>query len=196
MSEGMREIAPRFLQITHEITMKDGASIVMLSHVAKKLNPAAPKTDDLEYMDWLSKVAMYLGRRGFLKRESADWGMFSITAEGIDEGEGTNKPADTGSIFNIYGPVHGSVIGTHNKNELTNVFNFDEFDRVIEDEGGEDKAELIELREQLRQLIEERETVNRGLLAQFSALLQRYPKFADFIGRAAAAWLTQQTSIQ
>lgn len=40
-----------------------------------------------DYVDTLSKVAQYLGNKGFLQRQSDEWGLFSISARGISEVE-------------------------------------------------------------------------------------------------------------
>ncbi|HEX2109785.1 MAG TPA: hypothetical protein VHF70_10995, partial [Rubrobacteraceae bacterium] len=50
------------------------------------------------YVDKLTKVAQYLGRKGFLKRQTINWSMFSVTREGIEEAERgvSQAPASTG----------------------------------------------------------------------------------------------------
>lgn len=108
MSEAgqIRELGPEFLRVAYEIGMNEPSDIVMLHQVAEYIN-----TDDLditgsEYVDKLSKVAQYLGNRGFLERQSSDWSMFSITREGIDEVE-DNRRQEAGSTtnFNFNAPI-------------------------------------------------------------------------------------------
>ena len=194
MSEDFSELASQFLRITRELTRYEPTNIVTIDQVAAKL-PDASDPISPEYRELLTSVAMDLGRQDFLQKISADWVMFSITKEGIDEVEGRNRSAAAGPTVNIYGSVHGSVVGTHNTAELTNTFNFGEFEEAIEERGGHDKAELLELREQVQTLLEERDTVSRGVWAKFSELLKKHPWAVEFIGRAAAGWLTQQTGL-
>jgi hypothetical protein len=195
MSEEIRELAPKFLEITYEITMTESSGLISVEEVAQKLQPHDLATISPEYEDLLIKVAVYLGNKGWLKKQSADWGMFSITKEGIAEVEGTNKPQAGAPSFHFHGAVQGSVVGTHNTAELTNTFNFGEFEEAIEERGSDDKAELLELREQVQTLLEEQDTVSRGVWAKFSELLKKHPWAVEFIGRAAAGWLTQQTGL-
>lgn len=192
MSEAkeIRDIAPQFLRIAHEIAMNESSEIVRLDLVAEQLQPNDLKTTGSDYVDKLATVSQYLGRRGFLRRQTTDWYMFSLTREGIDEVEG-NKPQEAGSTFNIYGPVHGSVIGTHNKTELTNHFDFRSIEQRIEREGGEDKEELKRALAQLERLLERGEYLDRGALAQFSGVMERHSWFTGAVTQALIGFATQ-----
>ncbi len=121
-AEEIRELAPEFLRIASEIGMNEPSDIVRLNQVAERLGPDNLGTTGSHYVDKLTRVAQYLGGRGLLERQSSNWGMFSVTREGIDEVEGRNKPPEAGSTFQFYGNVQGSVVGTHNTTELTKSF--------------------------------------------------------------------------
>jgi hypothetical protein len=83
----IRELAPEFLRIAHEIGMNEPSDIVRLDQVAERLGPNDLGRAGSDYVDRLTKVAQYLGNKGLLQRQSSDWYMFSVTKEGIDEVE-------------------------------------------------------------------------------------------------------------
>lgn len=149
----IKELAPKFLRISYEIELNEPSFYVELDEVAEQLGPDDLGTTGAAYLDKLSKVAQYLGRRGFLKSQHSDWEWFSVTKEGVDELEG-NKPPDAGATFQFYGNVQGFVIGTHNTAELTNTFDFRAIEQRIEEEGGEDKEELRRALAQVERLLE------------------------------------------
>lgn len=192
MSEAseIRELAPEFLRTTYEMGMNEPSDIVMLHQVAEQLQPNDLGTTGSDYVNKLATVAQYLGGRSFLRRQSSDWSMFSITREGIDEVEG-NKQPDSGSTFNIYGPVQGSVIGTHNTAELTNNFDFRSIEQRIEREGGEDKEELKRALEQVERLLERGQYLDRGALSQFSGAMERHSWFTGAVAQALVGFATQ-----
>ena len=129
--------------------------------------------------------------RGHVTRQAGN-AMLSITGDGIEEvEEGAKDAAAQIANFNIEA-AQGSIIGTQQNAELTATFNFGDFDREIEQAAEEDKEELKEVREQLRKMLEEEQTVNRGFLARWGALLEKYPAITGLISRAFIGWLTQQ----
>lgn len=193
MSEAgeIRELAPRFLQIASEIGMNEPSDIVMLNKVAEHLGPDELGTTGSDYVDKLTRVAQYLGSRGLLERQSSDWGMFTVTREGVDEVEGRNKPPEAGSTYQFYGNVQGSVIGTHNTAELTNSFDFRAIEQRIEEEGGEDKEELRRALAQVERLLERGEYLDRGALSQFSGAMEKHSWFTGSVMQALLGFATQ-----
>lgn len=185
----IRRLAPEFLRISYEIGLNEPSTIVMLNRVAEQLGPDDLGTPGSGYVEKLRTVAQYLGSRGFLKRQSADWGMFSVTREGIDEVEG-NKP-DAGSTFQFFGNVQGSVIGTHNTAELTNTFDFRAIEQRIEEEGGEDKEGLKRALAQVQRLLERGDYLDRGALSQFSGVMERHSWFTGSVMQALLGFATQ-----
>lgn len=190
-AEEIRELAPEFLRIASEIGMNEPSDMVRLNQVAEHLGPDEHGTTGSDYVDKLTSVAQYLGSRGFLERQSSNWGMFSVTREGIDEVEGRNKPAETGSTFQFYGNVQGSVIGTHNTAELTNTFDFRAIEQRIEEEGGEDKEELKRALAQVQRLLERGDYLDRGALSQFSGVMERHSWFTGSVMQALLGFATQ-----
>jgi hypothetical protein len=131
-----------------------------------------------------------LDTRGEVTRKAGN-AMLSITDKGIKEIEEPKAPPEPTISINVQ-TAHGSIIGTQQNAELTATFNFGDFDRVIEQADEEDKEELKEVREQLRKMLEEEQTVNRGALAKWGQLLEKYPATIGLISRAFIGWLTQQ----
>jgi hypothetical protein len=113
--------------------------------------------------------------------------MLRITAEGIDDVEGNKPQAGSGPTFQFYGDVLGSVIGTHNKAELTNNFDCS----AIEREGGEDKEELRRALAQVERLLERGDYLDRGALARFSGAMERHSWFTGSIMQALLGFATQ-----
>lgn len=187
----IRRLAPEFLRISYEIGLNEPSTLVKVNQVAEQLGPDDLGTTGSDYVDKLRTVAQYLGRRGFLERQNADWSWFSVTKEGIDEAEG-NKP-DAGATFHLYGNVQGSVIGTHNTAELTNNFDFRAVEQRIEEEGGEDAAELREALEEVRKLLENGDKLDRGALARFGDVMQRNSWFSGAMMNALLGFATQAT---
>jgi DNA-binding PadR family transcriptional regulator len=66
-------------------------------------------------------IADQLAGMGFITIGAEEGAIYRITAKGVDEVE-DNTPQDTGTTFQFYGNVQGSVIGTHNTAELTNTY--------------------------------------------------------------------------
>jgi hypothetical protein len=77
-------------------------------------------------------------------------------------------PEPKSASFHFRGDVNQSIIGTQNRAELTNNFDFRSIEQQIEREGGEDKEELKRALAQVERLIERGEYLDRGALAQFS----------------------------
>jgi hypothetical protein len=78
-------------------------------------------------------LAEYAQRAGLITIEVDEGNIYRITAEGIDEVEGNKAQATSGTTFQFYGAVQGSVIGTHNTAELTNTFDFRAIEQRIEE---------------------------------------------------------------
>ncbi len=135
-------------------------------------------------------LAEHLERSGLITIEANEGTMYRITARGIDEVEG-NKPPEAGPTFQFYGPVQGSVIGTHNTAELTNIFDFRAIEQRIQEEGGEDKEELRRALAQIERLLERGEYLDRGALSQFSGVMERHSWFTGAVMQALLGFATQ-----
>jgi hypothetical protein len=86
-ADAIRAVAPLFLRYTYDIYMTEPSGIVSLHQVAENLNEDDLGVTGPDYVDRLSKVAQYLGRKGLLERQSDEWGLFSITSRGLSEVE-------------------------------------------------------------------------------------------------------------
>lgn len=167
---------------------------VMLWKIAERMEGL--DTSDPDYVDSLASAAQVLGARGLLNRVSSDWGMFSLTADGIDEVEGTQAAQQPSSVTNVNisgGTFQGSVVGANNTAELVN--NFDlrsvEIEQQIEERGGADKEELREALEEVRRIIASENNIERGMLARFSDVMERHSWFTGAIAQAFAGFVTQ-----
>lgn len=188
----IREIAPEFLRVAYEISLNEPSEIVTLDQVAEHISLDDLGTGGSDYVDKLTTVAQYLGRRGLLGRQTTDWRMFTVTQRGIDEAEGNKpEPQSTTTNINISGPVQGSVIGTNTIQELTNNFDFRSVEQRIESEGGEDKEELREALAEVRRLLESGNSMERGFLSRFSGAMQRHEWFTGSVMQGLAGFATQ-----
>ena len=185
--EQRKEQRRRFLRTVYRLADGNPAQFVYWEHVAPELgwNPT-----NYEHQEQGIALAEYANRSGLISIEVDEGTVYRITEKGVDEVEG-NKPPDAGSTFNIYGPVHGSVIGTHNKAELTNHFDFRSIEQRIEREGGEDKEELKRALAQVERLLERGEYLDRGALSQFSGAMERHSWFTGAVAQALIGFATQ-----
>ena len=100
-----------------------------------------------------------------------------------------SQPAS--SNFHFHGDVNQSIIGTQNRAELTNNFDFRSIEQQIEREGGEDKEELKRALAQVERLIERGDYLDRGALAQFSGAMERHSWFTGSVMQALLGFATQ-----
>ncbi len=190
MSEArrVRELAPEFLQIVYDLNIEESSNIVTLDRVAEYLQPNDLDTGGSEYVDTLSRVAQFLGQKGFLDRQTSDWFMFNITREGMDEVEGTNRPPQPQSVtnFNFAGSeLTNAVIGNNNTANFSGQFDFSNIEERIRRETGEDAEELLSMVRDIRSLLDNGGTINRGYLSRLNDKLRKY----DWLANAVAGWL-------
>ncbi len=188
----VRERRMQFLRAAYDLGKSRPANMVNMEEIAQQMGV---EWNVLERGE-LDEYANYYGGKGFIRRQADGYGILSITPKGIDEVEGNNQPqqSNVSNIFNISGPVQGSVIGTHNTAELTNHFDFRSIEQRIEHEGGEDKEELREALNEVRQLLESGKKLDRGAWARFSGVMQRNNWFASPVMTALVGFATQTIS--
>jgi len=104
-------------------------------------------------------------------------------------------PQPTSASFHFHGDVNQSIIGTQNRAELTNNFDFRSIEQQIEREGGEDKEELKRALAQVERLIERGEYLDRGALAQFSGAMERHSWFTGSVMQALLGFATQAVEL-
>ncbi len=176
-----------FLRAVYLLADGNPAELVSWSDVAPEMGWDPDKG---KHLDQGLAMADYLAHSGLIIIEVDEGTIYRITAKGVDEVEG-NKPPDAGSTFQFYGPVQGSVIGTHNTAELTNSFDFRSIEERIEREGGEDKEELKRALAQVERLLERGEYLDRGALSQFSGAMERHSWFTGAVMQALLGFATQ-----
>ena len=111
--------------------------------------------------------------------------------EAVDSNFVLPDPEPTSARFHFHGDVNQSIIGTQNRAELTNNFDFRSIEQQIEREGGEDKEELKRALAQVERLIERGEYLDRGALAQFSGAMERHSWFTGSVMQALLGFATQ-----
>lgn len=186
----VREKRKQFLRAAYDLGKSSPANMASMDEIARELGTEMePGLID----DELIEYATYWGGKGFIESQVDGYGILSITPEGIDEVEGNNHPqqSSVSNVFNISGTVQGSVIGTHNTNELTNNFDFRAVEQRIEQEGGEDKEELREALAEIHRLLESGQSLDRGALSKFSGVMERHSWFTGSVAQGLIGFATQ-----
>lgn len=111
--------------------------------------------------------------------------------EAVDSGFVLPDPQPTSASFHFHGDVNQSIIGTQNRAELTNNFDFRSIEERIEREGGEDKQELHEALSEVRYILESGQSMGRGALSRFSETMQRHEWFTGSVMQALLGFITQ-----
>lgn len=185
-------LADAFLRIAYEINMGQSGTVVRLEQVAEYVPPELlGTTTATEYESALSSAGKYLSQKGLLEAldESKTSGpsMFKLTREGIDEVEGRNEPQQPNVTFNIESSnFYQSAIGTHNTNSFTGDFDFSTVERHIEEDAEpDDREELRALVAEVKDLLDNGQSANKGFLARWNDKFQKY----DWLRGAVAGWL-------
>jgi len=185
--DDVRERRKQFLRAAYDFGKSRVANLVSMDEIAQQMSLEWNQLENTE----LDEYAAYYGGKGLIKGQADGFGLFSITPAGIDEVEGNNAQEPPGSIFQFYGNVQGSVIGTHNTAELTNSFDFRAIEQRIEEEGGEEKEELRRALAQVQRLLERDEYLDRGALSQFSGAMEKHSWFTGSVMQALLGFATQ-----
>ena len=90
------------------------------------------------------------------------------------------------------GTVYGSNIGTQGQASITNTFNFEKVDQLIEENGGEDKEELRKMIAEIKELFEDSEKVKKGSLAAYSEKIEKHSWISGAIAQMALGFLSGQ----
>jgi hypothetical protein len=149
--------------------------------------------ENQEHLEEALAMADYLAGSGLVTIVIKKGEVYKITAKGIDEVEGKKASVPSSPIFQFYGNVQSSIIGTQNHAELTANFDFGEIEREIERHGGADTDELQEAVEQVKRLIDEGQILDRGTLARFGEVMRRNSWFTSHVAQALVGWATQST---
>jgi DNA-binding PadR family transcriptional regulator len=135
----------------------------------------------------MTGVAEQLAGLGFITIEAEEGNVYRITPAGINEVEGNTPQSEqnVSNVFNMSGTFYQAAVGTHNTNTFSGDLDFAAVERRIEEEGGADKEELHELVQEVRELLESGQMLNKGRLARFNDKLKEVPWLAGPV----AGWL-------
>lgn len=124
--------------------------------------------------------------------ETSRWCTLTQKAyDAVDSGFVLPAPQPTSANFIFHGDVNQSIIGTQDRVELTNNFDFRSVEQQIEREGGEDKEELRQALAQMERLLERGEYLDRGALSKFSGAMERHSWFTGSVMQALLGFATQ-----
>lgn len=186
-----RALADAFLRIAYEINMAQDGATITLEQVAECLDPETLETTGADYVSSLSNAGKYLSQRGLLiamgGSKTSGPSMFKITREGIDEVEGRNQRQEPSVTFNMEGSTFNqSPVGMNNTNSFTGDLNFANVQQRIESEAKEeDKEELRQLVAEVKELLDNGQTANKGFLAKWNDKLREY----EWLARTVGGWL-------
>lgn len=114
--------------------------------------------------------------------------------EAVDSNFVLPDPQPTAANFHFHGNVSQSIVGNQNRAELTNNMNFGSVREQIDREGGEDQEELHQALNQVEQLVESGERLDRGELSEFSELMERHSWFTSAVMSGLLGFATQLTN--
>lgn len=144
-----------------------------------------------EHINLYDSIAGYWVGRRFLESFADGYGMVKITSEGIDHAEGrTQQPASTSVTFNV-GNAYGSIFGTQQHAQILQPnFEFNTLEKEIEERGGEDTEALKEMVREIRNTLEQQESLGRSRLAGWSELINRHSWIAGPIAQLLLLYAT------
>ncbi|GED33499.1 hypothetical protein P9G84_10170 [Brevibacillus centrosporus] len=90
--------------------------------------------------------------------------------------------------FNIQ-TAYGSIFSTHGSATMTNTFNFDAVDQMIDEHGGEDKEELKQMMNEIKDLLEDSNKISKGALVRFSEKIEKHSWIAGSIAQAVFGYV-------
>jgi hypothetical protein len=100
------------------------------------------------------------------------------------------RQAANNVTFN-FGTADRSIIGTQDYAQLEANINFENIEIEIERRGGEDREALREALQRIEELLQSRDAVRRGELAEFSEVMERHSWFTGAVAQALLGFATQ-----
>ncbi|AIQ11351.1 hypothetical protein [Paenibacillus durus] len=85
--------------------------------------------------------------------------------------------------------AHNSIIGSQQTASMTNMFNFREIEKEIEQRGGEDKVELKKMVAEIQEMFEDSEKMKKGSLSKFSEMMQKHSWITSSIAKMGLDFL-------
>ncbi|MGD8191527.1 hypothetical protein ACQCN2_16225 [Brevibacillus ginsengisoli] len=175
-----------------EIAEVDGMSNTEKSSKRKYIG-FYPETD-IEAGDWI--VGLVSGNELYIEDTKTDVFQgkafqkkgYYLTKTQYEKSQKDSKPFVQYNFQNAY----GSNIGTQGNASVTNTFNFDAVDQMIEERGGEDKEELHQMIAEIKELFEDSEKVKKGSLTQYSEKIEKHSWIAGAVAQMALGFLSGQ----
>lgn len=91
--------------------------------------------------------------------------------------------------FNISGNVYGAMMATQGAATMNNNIYINEIEKMIEENGGNDKEELRIMVNEIRELLEDKEEIKKGILLKYSDQLEKHSWITGAIAQLTLGWL-------
>jgi hypothetical protein len=187
----IRELREKFMRAVYELR-HPSTGMAPMDQIGARMG--LDPENNMRDKDLYVEIAQYFHELGYIRRVLDGYGIVAITATGIQYVEGDLQQQAGGNVtFNI-GTAERSIIGTQNHAQLEANINFDELAIEIEERGGEDKEVLWAALMRIAELIEERDSIDRGELAEFSEVMERHSWFTGAVAQALLGFATQALS--
>jgi hypothetical protein len=184
-----KALRERFLRAAydHSDPGTQGAASIETVMRALDLEPDITDPNGMRDIELFNALERYWKQRGCIEHYTE--AMIRITADGINHVEEDEKDIlQQGPTIHIAGSVYASPMATSGGHiEMQNFFTFGELDRLIEARGGEDRDELHRTAQELKQQLEEHDTVSKGWLGEW---LIRHSRMLN-----EHAWIVQPLAV-
>jgi hypothetical protein len=129
-------------------------------------------------------VQMYERRPAFLRASYQTEQEYKAAQEAASE-------LHRGPIFNIFGDTYGSNIGTQAHAQILQPnFTFGDLEQEIESRGGEDTEALKDMVSEIRDTLEQQDSLSRGRLMHWSELINRHAWITGAIAQLLLVYAT------
>jgi hypothetical protein len=189
----IRDMRERFIRAAYDRRNPSQAGAASNEVIMRDLGLDPLDMRDVEQYD---DIARFWMERDYI--EYFTQAMVRITAAGIRHvEEGEKEIPQPGPNINIEGSVYASPMATYGGHiEMQNFFTFGELDRLIDERGGEDRDELHRMAQELRQHLEEHDTVSKGWLGNWlvrhSLMLNQHSWIVQPLAVLLLTWGTGQ----
>ncbi len=187
----IRDIRERFLRAVYDLRDRRQLDAVRdedIMHVLG-LEPDITTDTGMRARDQYRSLAHYWEQLGYIEYFTDR--SIRLTARGIQHVEGDlERQAPTSVTFNI-GRADRSIIGTQTHAQLEANINFENLEVEIEQRGGADKEALRKALRRIEELLENRDSISRGELAEFSEVMERHSWFTGAMAQALIGFATQ-----
>jgi hypothetical protein len=192
-AEIRRDMRERFISAAYNRRNPSQAGAAPNDDIMRDLGLDPLEIRDIEQYE---DIVSFWVQRGYIERWTEV--MVKITASGmrhVEEGE--KESPQPGPTIKIEGSVYSSPMATYGGHiEMQNFFTFGALDHLIEERGGEDRDELHRMAQELRQQLEEHDTVSKGWLGNWlvrhSLMLNQHSWIVQPLAVLLLTWGTGQ----